>query len=391
MLNNSKRVVHARPPFRGRKDSNPEDLTLFKELHKRDKFDGMASLLQPVSDEFEPSASGTGNPSFYRIASGKKGFGYDFFGETGKNDYDWLKTPPATPLFTSIEMEGNAPELVVQREIPIIHPLSRFAGNNSETMKGNNNERTKSPIPKQKIPERSVTPNQPRSINSFPSTEPKTTTMKPPFSYSSIDRQTKNNMTQAITKQKIIATTEYLNPNAINKRTNQSIIGSTKSTNQCRKDDQFLFSNISRNTADSKIKQRNRSNVSPFASRPAFEGFSNEAPPNLRTSERSTSATRRSTTSNQKMTAAQKPEAKPIIRRQSCSPSVTRGRNIMESNNNKFEEEIVDGKVLRCNQKGHHVLGSRMVDKVMNARKLSSSYGNYVQERDQTKPKYVQK
>ena len=35
-----------------------------------------------------------------------------------------LKTPPATPLFPSLEME-NGPELVTQREIPIVQPLSR--------------------------------------------------------------------------------------------------------------------------------------------------------------------------------------------------------------------------------------------------------------------------
>lgn len=36
-----------------------------------------------------------------------------------------LKTPPATPLFPSLEMEANAPEMVVQRELPIIQTLSR--------------------------------------------------------------------------------------------------------------------------------------------------------------------------------------------------------------------------------------------------------------------------
>lgn len=38
-----------------------------------------------------------------------------------------LKTPPATPLFPSLEMEttNNLPELLVQREIPILQPLTR--------------------------------------------------------------------------------------------------------------------------------------------------------------------------------------------------------------------------------------------------------------------------
>ncbi|XP_017982334.1 PREDICTED: uncharacterized protein LOC18589499 [Theobroma cacao] len=108
-------------PLNGRKLERDEDLLLFRELHKRDK-DRIASLLQPVSAEFEPNG---GNYALYRIASGKKASGYEFFPENNKNDYDWLKTPPATPLFPSLEMEANAPELVIQRELPIIQPLSR--------------------------------------------------------------------------------------------------------------------------------------------------------------------------------------------------------------------------------------------------------------------------
>ncbi|KAE8713834.1 hypothetical protein F3Y22_tig00110204pilonHSYRG00051 [Hibiscus syriacus] len=101
-----------------------EDLLLFQELHKREK-SRIATLLQPVSDEFEPTQ---GNFALYRISSGKKGCGYQFFSDNDKNDYNWLKTPPATPLFPSLEMEAKAAQPVVQRELPIIQPLSRFAG-----------------------------------------------------------------------------------------------------------------------------------------------------------------------------------------------------------------------------------------------------------------------
>lgn len=67
----------------------------------------------------------TGNYALYRMASAKKGPGVELLSESEKNDYDWLKTPPATPLFPSLEMEANAPELVLQHEIPITQPLSR--------------------------------------------------------------------------------------------------------------------------------------------------------------------------------------------------------------------------------------------------------------------------
>ncbi|XP_059309559.1 uncharacterized protein LOC132060575 [Lycium ferocissimum] len=98
-----------------------EDLILFRDMYKREKKD-LASLLLPVPDEFEAN----GNYALYRMASGKKGqVGLDSMmsTETGKNDYDWLKTPPATPLFPSLDMEANAPELVIQKEIPIIQPV----------------------------------------------------------------------------------------------------------------------------------------------------------------------------------------------------------------------------------------------------------------------------
>ncbi|CAN0881953.1 hypothetical protein LINGRAHAP2_LOCUS14522 [Linum grandiflorum] len=105
------------------RDRDREDeLQLFKELHKREK-DRAGSLLQPISsDDLEA------NHSFYRIPSVKKS--YDFFasGNAAKSDYDWLKTPPATPLFPSLEMEATGPPpLLLQREITIVQPLSRFS------------------------------------------------------------------------------------------------------------------------------------------------------------------------------------------------------------------------------------------------------------------------
>ncbi|XP_012833074.1 PREDICTED: uncharacterized protein LOC105953939 [Erythranthe guttata] len=65
-----------------------EELSFFRNIQKREK-EQVASLLQPVSEEFE------------------------------------AKTPPATPLFPSLEMETNGQELVIQREIPILLSLSR--------------------------------------------------------------------------------------------------------------------------------------------------------------------------------------------------------------------------------------------------------------------------
>ncbi|EXC25315.1 hypothetical protein L484_003749 [Morus notabilis] len=95
-------------------------------------------------------------------------------------------------------------------------------------------------------------------------------------------------------------------------------------------------------------------------------GYSNETPPNLRTEQRSSSATRG------RAAAAVAPPTRP--RQKSCSPSVTRGRKaepILTVNKNKL---------LQAQEKNTSmVVGSRMVEKVMNARKsaiISSSTNN---------------
>ncbi|XP_050383155.1 uncharacterized protein LOC126799935 [Argentina anserina] len=134
-----------------------QDLILFQELHKREKDRNIVTLLQPVSEEFEPN----GNHQLYRIASTKKGSGFEFLAEREKNDYDWLKTPPATPLFPSLEMDANSPKFIIQREIPIIQPLSRFAvvtNSKPEAADKQSFGRPKFGNLKSKLPLRSVTP-----------------------------------------------------------------------------------------------------------------------------------------------------------------------------------------------------------------------------------------
>lgn len=129
-----------------------------------------------------------------------------------------------------------------------------------------------------------------------------------------------------------------------------------------------------------------------------FPGFSDEAPPNLRT-DRSLSAARgRSSSSsacagadhqhkqqNQTITQNQRPSSVSRTRRQSSSPSVARGRKtpqVIEGNYANKEAMQQKGTTTttttmttstRITQHGNpQVLGSRMVDKFLNARKASS-------------------
>ncbi|XP_065866196.1 uncharacterized protein [Euphorbia lathyris] len=342
-------------PLNGRRDKDEESLVLFKELHKREK-DRLATLLQPISDEFDPKG---GSSALYRIASGKQGSGYEFLGENSKNDYDWLKTPPATPLFPSLELEAtSAPELVVQREIPILQPLSRFASN-TEPLKGSTPTQTPTPKSKPKMVPRSTTPVHGQRPRIFENKNPQTI-------------------------QKITGLSA--NPS----KQPQKIITSAKVTTQ--KETQ---SNISVQDTKSKTSSRSHSRgVSPSVrSRVPAQilGISSDTPPNLRT-DRATSATRgRHVPSNATLhqkpdsspTIHQKPDPNPTIhqksesiqrsRRQSCSPSVTRGRKEGEAILGTQTKKVQMGNNNNNNNNnGTQILGSRMVDRVLNARKFGA-------------------
>ncbi|XP_031377083.1 uncharacterized protein LOC116192627 [Punica granatum] len=309
-------------PKGGCKDRD-EDLLLFRELHRRDNI----SLLQPVSNEFEPNYAGS--IPIYRIASAKKSSDNEFLADNDKNDYNWLKTPPATPLFPSLEMEPGTAEVVLQRELPIIQPLSRFAGNSKETNQ-------KSLQTKAKVPPRSVAPSQRSSslLVGFRSNK-----LVPP-----LGGMTRLNEERG---RRANATPSY---NKVPTSNNPKVIGTD---------------------SDSKAKPRIRG-VSPLvrSSVPSqFPGFSNETPPNLR-KDRATSASRGRPATNSKSET----EARPVNpRRQSCSPSVTRGRKepsrASEANTSSSSTKA---KSAQIGVNGSLILGSRMVEKMMNARKLGA-------------------
>ncbi|KAM1095995.1 hypothetical protein ACFX15_010367 [Malus domestica] len=377
----------------GRKDDryHDQDLILFQELQKREKECNIVSLLQPVSDEFELN----GNYQLYRIASAKKGS--EIFAENDKNDYDWLKTPPATPLFPSLEMDTNGPELVVQREIPIFQPLSRFAGSNCniEAVEPRNG-RPKSPNPKPKIPvRRSVTPSQRRSICSSTGT------------IVSSKAQTKNRTTpigvdprpnqKPATNANIIRSSASVDTRA-KRSANNNAVGETSAPID------FLSSSgmamglggvLKMEYSKTKPTTSTTTTTCVSAASPdplIVARFSNEKPDSVRTEQRSTSATRggRGRTSTMPThlipTKAAAPEtASKPIRRQSCSPSVCRGRKVLERTMQVQEitttatttialhgslnsTPSLKGRIQTGNN-GTQVLGSRIVQRVMNARK----------------------
>ncbi|KAB2604000.1 hypothetical protein D8674_040963 [Pyrus ussuriensis x Pyrus communis] len=389
----SRRRVPGMPLINGgRKDDryHDQDLILFQELQKREKERSIVSLLQPVSDEFEPN----GNYQLYRIASVKKEF--EIFAQNDKNDYDWLKTPPATPLFPSLEMDTNGPELVVQREIPSLQPLSRFAGGNCNTEAVEpRNGRPISPKPKPKIPvRRSVTPSQRRSSCSSTGTSVLS------------KAQTKNRTTpvavdprlnqKPATNINIIRSSASVDTRA-KRSANYNVVGETSApVDFLSSSDLAMGLGGVLKMEYSKTKPTGSATTTTTSSRGAsaaspdhliVDGFSNEKPANVRTEQRSTSPTRggRGRTSMTpthliQSKAAAPPTASKPVRRQSCSPSVSRGRKVLEGTiqvqditTMKIHSSLnntpsLKGRIQTGNN-GTQVLGSRMVQRVMNARK----------------------
>ncbi|KAA8539588.1 hypothetical protein F0562_026280 [Nyssa sinensis] len=87
-----------------------EELALFLEMRKREK--ERNNLLLQNSEEFDaPLGSKPGSSPIFNITSptpARKTGADDFLNsENDKNDYDWLLTPPGTPLFPSLEMESQ--------------------------------------------------------------------------------------------------------------------------------------------------------------------------------------------------------------------------------------------------------------------------------------------
>ncbi|KAB2630027.1 hypothetical protein D8674_007546 [Pyrus ussuriensis x Pyrus communis] len=373
----------------GRKDDrdHDQDLILFQELQKREKECNIVSLLQPVSDE--PFMT------WYLVfKKKKKKKGSEIYAENDKNDYDWLKTPHATPLFPSLEMDTNGPELVVQREIPIFQPLSRFAGSNSNTEAVEpRNGRPKSPNPKPKITvRRSVTPSQRRSICSSTGT------------IVSSKAQTKNRTTPVAVDPRlnqkpaknvnIIRSSASVDTRA-KRSANNNVVGEASAPIN------FLSSSgmamglggvLKMEYSKTKPTTSTTTTTCVSAASPdhlIVAGFSNEKPASVRTEQRSTSATRggRGRTSTMPThlipTKAAAPEtASKPIRRQSCSPSVCRGRKVLERTMQVQEittttiaihgslnsTPSLKGRIQTGNN-GTQVLGSRIVQRVMNARK----------------------
>jgi hypothetical protein len=79
-----------------------EDLALFQDMRKCEHTQYLLSDLEDakLGDLFDPIAA---------ACIERKGVGADLLNsDADKNDYDWLLTPPGTPLFPSLDLESHA-------------------------------------------------------------------------------------------------------------------------------------------------------------------------------------------------------------------------------------------------------------------------------------------
>ncbi|KAE9606173.1 hypothetical protein Lalb_Chr10g0105111 [Lupinus albus] len=106
-----------------------DELTLFLEMRNRDKERNNDLLLRASEDFDAPLGSNPGSSPLFNISSSTTGparkTGVDDFlnSENDKNDYDWLLTPPGTPLFPSLEMETQK-TVMSQLGAPTARPTS---------------------------------------------------------------------------------------------------------------------------------------------------------------------------------------------------------------------------------------------------------------------------
>jgi hypothetical protein len=79
-----------------------EDLALFQDMRKREH----THYLQP---DTEDAKLGGLSDSITAAQIQRKGVGADLLNsDVNKNDYDWLLTPPGTPLFPSLDLDSPA-------------------------------------------------------------------------------------------------------------------------------------------------------------------------------------------------------------------------------------------------------------------------------------------
>ncbi|KAG6728744.1 hypothetical protein I3842_02G188700 [Carya illinoinensis] len=332
-----------------------EELALFLEMKKCEK--ERNDLLLDNSEEFDaPLGSKPGTSPIFNIststtAPARKTGADDFLNsENDKNDYDWLLTPPGTPLFPSLEVESQK-TMKSQLNTPKARPTvlkSRLASLQPEPTTRSNLV-SKQAASSLGLNTSSAGTRRPSSSGG-PGSRPATPTGRPTLTMGS-----KPSRPSTPTSRATLPSTKPIVP------ATKPIVPAVKPIVPTR----------------SSTPSRSTARPSTPTSRPwkpsEMPGFSLDAPPNLRTSvpERPLSAPRGRPGQPSSRSSSIEPGSNGRPRRQSCSPSRGRGPNGTLHASGSSVPSVGYGYSKVNDNVSPVLIGTKMVERVINTRKLA--------------------
>ncbi|KAK6943115.1 hypothetical protein RJ641_028492 [Dillenia turbinata] len=382
-----------------------EDLALFMELRRREKeknSNNNANLFRNSADA-DPSFGSkvVSNFSMFKTA-GRRAIDEFLNSENDKSDYDWLLTPPGTPLYPSMEMEsqrtvmsqtGNAnayPSSIRSKlENHQIEPTSRItvsvrqplvpSGLNSFNApirrpstsggRGSTASRPATPTGRPTLTAsemaKTLRPSTPTSRATLPSTKPAappTRSSTPTRSMARPSTPTSRPSATASTKSSSRPATPTRRPSTPS-RTPSISAPPVRSESVTRSGPVTTKNPVPSHGISPTVKSR------PW--KPSeIPGFSLETPPNLRTTipERPASASRGRPGAPTSRSSSVEPCPNGRSRRQSCSP--TRGRAPI-STSGSSAHPTSRGRSNGNENVSPVLIGTKMVDRVTNMRKLA--------------------
>ncbi|KAM0043114.1 hypothetical protein Hdeb2414_s0010g00337481 [Helianthus debilis subsp. tardiflorus] len=406
-----------------------EELGLFMEMRKREKERDL--LLQNTEAELDSSIGSFGMPA----ATPARKTGADKFldSENDKNDYDWLLTPPGTPLFPSLEMESQK-TVRAQAATPKVRPTalkSRLSNSQPEAINRNGM------ISRQQVPSSGLNTSSigirrpsssggPASRPATPTRRPATPTGRPTLGQSTRPVSSSTKTVSNTTSRSTSTTTSR--PSRSSTPTSRPTMGSTKPTLPARSSTPTPRSTARSSTPTSRpslsvTKPASRASTptrrqpalttvtkpstplvkSPTLTKPVLNatrtsggappqlanspsarprpwkpqempGYSLEAPPNLRTSlaDRPPSVTRGRPGAPSSRSSSVERVTTGRGRRQSCSPSRGRPPNgVMHNSGSSVPVPALNRAYAKANDNTSPGLyGTKMVERVINMRKL---------------------
>ncbi|MFQ6647924.1 hypothetical protein Gotur_021909 [Gossypium turneri] len=413
-----------------------EELALFLEMRKREKEQSDLLLNHSYEDFDAPLGSKPGTSPIFNLSASTAtpprkaaAAADDFLNSDGdKNDYDWLLTPPGTPLFPSLEMESHKtvmsqigtpkarptalksrlanpqPESAARGNLalnqPALSPGLNSTGIQRPSSSGGPGSRPATPTGRPTLtgskPTRSSTPTSRATLQSTkpsisaskPATKPLTSSTKPMISAakapSPATKPTVSARSSTPTRSTARASTPTARPSIPSSKPASRAATPTRrpstpsSTNISAPPIKSSSSVTKPTTAASRNSVPSRGASPTVASRlwkpSEMPGFSLDAPPNLRTTlpDRPLSATRGRPGAPSARSSSVEPGAIGRPRRQSCSPS--RGRlpnGAMLHLSGGSVPAVSRGYSKASDNVSPVVIGTKMVERVINMRKLA--------------------